>query len=202
MLIDKTLREFADAVAAKTSTPGGGSVASYASALGAALGTMAARYSEGEAAAKIVGSLETFKDRFLALVDRDTEAYSKVSTAYKLPKKTEAEKEARKGAIQAALLEAADVPLEGMRTGVDALKALEPLAASCNRNLASDLASGALLLRAGIEGCGWNVQINAAGLADHARRAELETEDSRLRADGARLSEAVLAQAARLVSRA
>ncbi|HTF57950.1 MAG TPA: cyclodeaminase/cyclohydrolase family protein [Planctomycetota bacterium] len=201
MLIEKTLRDFANSVAAKTSTPGGGSVAAYASALGAALGTMAARYSEGETAAKIVGSLETFKDRFLILVDRDTEAYSKVSAAYGLPKKTDVEKAARRAAVQAALLEAADVPLEGMRTGVEALSALEPLASSCNRNLASDLASGALLLRAGIEGCGWNVQINAAGLADHARRAELETEDSRLRADGARLSEAVLAQAARLVSR-
>ena len=201
MLVDLTLRDFATAVAAKTSTPGGGSVAAYASAVGSALGAMAARYSEGAASEGAAAALDGLRARFLLLVDRDTEAYSKVSAAYGLPKKGDAEKAARKAAIQAALVEAANVPLEGMRAGIEALKALEPLGLACNKNLASDLASGALLLRAGLEGCGWNVRINAAGLVDAARREELDAEDGRLRAEGARLAEAVLASAARLVAR-
>lgn len=199
MLVDLTLRDFAAAVAAKTSTPGGGSVAAYAATLGSALGAMSARYSEGKPVEEAAAALDGLRARFLALVDRDTEAYSKVSAAYKLPKSTDAEKSARKMAIQAALGEAANVPLEGMRAAIEALKALEPMALHCNKNLASDLASGALLLRAGLEGCGWNVRINAAGLADPDRREDLDSEDARLRAEAARLAEAVLASAHRLV---
>jgi glutamate formiminotransferase/formiminotetrahydrofolate cyclodeaminase len=201
MLVDMTLRDFASAVAAKTSTPGGGSVAAYASTLGAALGAMAARYSEGEACQKAAGDLDALRARFLKLVDQDTEAYSKVSAAYKLPKKTDADKAARTQAIQAALVDAANVPLEGMRAVIEALKAMEPLTLNCNKNLASDLASGAILLRAGLEGCGWNVRINAEGLGDHDLREDLESEDARLRAECARLAEVVLASSARLVSK-
>jgi formiminotetrahydrofolate cyclodeaminase len=199
MLADLSLRDFAASVAAKTSTPGGGSVAAYASSLGSALGAMAARYSEGKASEDAAATLDGLRARFIALVDRDTEAYSKVSAAYKLPKSTDDEKAARKKAIQSALGEAAGVPLEGMRAAIEGLRALEPLAGACNKNLASDLASGALLLRAGLEGCGWNVRINAAGLADAARREDLDSEDARLRAEAARLAEAVLATAHRLV---
>ena len=201
MLADLSLRDFTAAVAAKTSTPGGGSVAAYASTLGAALGAMAARYSEGPGCAESAAALDALRGRFLILVDRDTEAYSKVSTAYGLPKKTDEEKKARRAAIQAALVDAANVPLEGMRAVIEALKALEPLAMSCNKNLASDLASGALLLRAGLEGCGWNVRINASALADADRREDLDSEDARLRAECMRLTEAVLASAHRLVAR-
>jgi glutamate formiminotransferase / formiminotetrahydrofolate cyclodeaminase len=200
MLVDMTLRDFATAVAAKTSTPGGGSVAAYAATLGAALGAMAARYSEGDACAASANELDGMRAKFLRLVDRDTEAYSKVSAAYGLPKKTDEDKAARKKAIQAALVEAADVPLEGMRAAIETLKTLESMALTCNKNLVSDMASGALLLRAGLEGCGWNVRINAAGLSDHDRREDLDSEEGRLRAECARLTESVLASALRLVA--
>lgn len=200
MLIDLSLRDFAASVAAKTSTPGGGSVSAYASTLGAALGAMAARYSEGSSSEKAAAELDGLRARFLRLVDRDTEAYSRVSAAYGLPKKTDDEKAARRKAIQAALNEAADVPLEGMRAGIEALKTLESMALTCNKNLVSDMAGGALLLRAGLEGCGWNVRINAAGLSDHDRREALDTEDGRLRAECARLTESMLASAARLLN--
>src|SRR5688572_13466361 len=198
MLVDLTLRDFTNGVAAKTSTPGGGSVAAYASAMGAALGAMAARYSEG--GEETATGLDGLRARFLQLVDRDTDAYSKVSAAYGLPKKTDADKTARRAAIQEALVQAAQVPLEGMRASIDALKALEAMALTCNKNLTSDMAGGALLLRAGLEACGWNVRINAQGLADADLREDLDSEDGRLRAECARLTESVLASAARLVA--
>jgi glutamate formiminotransferase/formiminotetrahydrofolate cyclodeaminase len=201
MLVDLSLRDFSAAVAAKTSTPGGGSVAAFAATMGSALGAMAARYSEGPACAAAADSLDALRARFLQLVDRDTEAYSKVSAAYGMPKKTDEEKKARRAAVQAAVVDAANVPLEGMRAVIEALKALEPLAMSCNKNLASDLASGAHLLRAGLESCGWNVRINAASLADADLREDLDSEDARLRAECMQLTEAVLASAARLVAR-
>jgi formiminotetrahydrofolate cyclodeaminase len=201
MLVDMSLRDFSAAVAAKTSTPGGGSVAAYASTLGTALGTMAIRYSDAPDCAQAIPALDALRARFILLVDRDTEAYSKVTAAYGLPKKTDEDKKARKAAIQAALVDAAKVPLEGMRAVIETLKTLEPLVVHCNKNLASDLASGAHLLRAGLEGCGWNVRINAASFADADLREDLDSEEARLRAECMQLTESILASAARLVSR-
>ena len=201
MLIDLTLRNFAESVAAKTSTPGGGSVSAYAAALGASLGIMAARYSEGAAAAEAAQALEGLKDRFIGLVDRDTEAYSKVSSAYGLPKKTDEEKAKRRATIQAALVEAAEVPLQAMRSSVEALEALTRLSPICNRNLSSDLAGAMLLLKAGLEGCSWNVRINAAGVTDSTRRSSLEVECGELLTKGRRHAETVMLDAGRLAGK-
>src|SRR5437773_1034640 len=55
MLKDLKLADFIEAVSAKTPTPGGGSVAAAASAMGAALGIMAPRVTDHADAAGIVG---------------------------------------------------------------------------------------------------------------------------------------------------
>ncbi|MBI4565292.1 MAG: cyclodeaminase/cyclohydrolase family protein [Planctomycetes bacterium] len=201
MLRDQTLKAFADAVAAKTAVPGGGSVSAYASTLGAALGIMAARYSEGSAALETSRRLEGISNELLALVDKDAEAYSVVSSAYGLPKGTEDEKTRRKDAIQRALVDAADVPLQGMRLGVQALEAVEAFADSCNKKLASDLAGVAILLKAGIEGCSWNVRINASGLSDPARRSGLIEECERTWTEAGRRADAILHHASGMMKK-
>ena len=47
-LIQKTLIGFAEATAAESPAPGGGSISAYVGALGAALGTMVANLSAGK----------------------------------------------------------------------------------------------------------------------------------------------------------
>lgn len=189
MLIDLKLADFLEAVAAKTPTPGGGSVAATVGSLGAALGVMVARYSE---AAEAEGALDEVKNAFLPLVDQDAEAYGQVNSARMLPKGTEEEKKRRKEVLQNALAEAAEAPLKGMALAVRGLRALADLAPRCNRHLASDLAGAAYGLEAALAGCGENVLVNAAALLDPERRARLQEERARLLGEGAALKERIL----------
>lgn len=198
MLVDMRLSDFIEAVAAKTPTPGGGAVAATASALGTALGIMAARFSTGPEPQKAAGELEELKAVLMPLIDQDAEAYDQVSAAYGLPKSTDEEKKRRKEAIQNALKEAAEVPLKVMGVSVRALEVLTEFASKCNRNLASDLASGALLLGTGVEGAAHNVRINAASILDKPVRERLEAEDRRLSARARETQQHVLREVEKL----
>jgi formiminotetrahydrofolate cyclodeaminase len=196
MLRDMKLTDFVEAVAAKTPTPGGGSVSAAAATLGTALGIMAARYSEGPKAQEVAGALEEIKTQLAPLIDQDAEAYSQVSKAYGLPKKTDEEKARRRESIQRALKEAADVPLGGMGLALKAMQALTGLCDIVNKNLASDFAGAALMLEAALVGCGLNVRINAKLMTDAARRAELESQADRLEKEAAELKKRLLAAVA------
>jgi formiminotetrahydrofolate cyclodeaminase len=181
MLIDNRLSDFVEAVAAKTPTPGGGSVSAAVGALGAALGIMTARYSD---APDIETGLEEIKGGFLKLVDADAQAYGQVNSAMALPKGTEEEKGRRKAAVQNALSEAAEAPLQGMILAARGLNVLGEIGPRCNKHLLSDLKSAVHFLQAALEGCGENVRINAASILDKMRRQTLEKEHARLVAEG------------------
>jgi glutamate formiminotransferase/formiminotetrahydrofolate cyclodeaminase len=178
MLIDQTLAAFAGATAARSPTPGGGSVSAYLGALGAALGAMAARYTEGRkgfeahagALAGEVARLDALRDELAALVDEDARVYAALTAAYALPKASAAEQAARQAAVQAALLEAMDVPLRIGRSTVAGLEVLESLGAHVNPNLASDVAVGAHALAAAFRGAWVNVLVNLASLRDETRK--------------------------------
>ena len=189
MLIDARLSDFVEAVAAKTPTPGGGSVSAAVGALGVALGIMTARFSD---ATDVEAGLEGMKAEFLKLVDADAEAYGQVNSATSLPKATDEEKARRKAAVQNALAEAAGVPLKGMELATRALMTLVELGPRCNKHLLSDLVGAIHFLEAALTGCGENVKINAASIHDAARRERLETEHSRLVAEGKSLSDRAL----------
>ncbi len=201
MLKDMKLSEFVDAVAAKTSVPGGGAVAAAASAMGAALGIMAAQYSEGPKAAESIGVLQKHKADLVSFIDADAEAYSKVSAAYGMPKKTDDEKAARKAAIQAALGGAADVPLRAMKASFAAMQAVASYLETVNKNLVSDFAGAILMCEAGLVGCGLNVKINAGLMSDAGRRAALEGEADKLEKDAAALKTSVLSSVQKMYAK-
>jgi formiminotetrahydrofolate cyclodeaminase len=195
MHADSRLSDFVEAVAAKTPTPGGGSVSAAVGAMGAALGVMTARFSDAPEAAN---ALDEVKNGLLPLVDADAEAYGQVSRTMALPKATDEEKKRRKEALQIALAEAAEVPLKGMMLALRGLKALSSLAPGCSRHLASDLAGAAQFLESALLGCGENVKINAASLVDKERRLRLEQERARMTAEAAGLKASVLRGAEKL----
>jgi formiminotetrahydrofolate cyclodeaminase len=188
MFAEMRLVDFLEKVAAKTPTPGGGAVSAVVGALGAALGVMAARYSQAPDAEH---ALDALKGEFLPLAAEDAEAYGRVNQALALPKGTDEEKARRKAALQGALAEAAEVPLKGMAMAVRGLEFLAQLAPRSNKNLTSDLAGAARFLESALAGCAENVEVNAASLADKARRAHLERERSRLEAAARALAERV-----------
>lgn len=174
-LNDLTLDQFAEALAAKSATPGGGSLAAYMVACGAATVSMAYRFTSGEKYAAVAASmaarveeLDQTRRRALELVQLDSAAYDAVTAAFALPKATEADKVARAAAVQQALKGALEVPFETMALGVAVLQLAVQGVSAINPNLASDCGSGALAALAGIESAAANVRINAASIKDAA----------------------------------
>ena len=86
--------------------------------------------------------------------------------AFGLPKKTDADKQARTDAIQAATLYAAQVPLQTMKESFRVFELCKAMAETGNPNSVSDAGVGALAARAAVLGAGMNVKINAGSLID------------------------------------
>lgn len=175
-LIDYSIKKFAEETASESPAPGGGSIAAYLGALGAALGTMVANLSShkpgwdkqwkyfGDFAAKG----HTLMVDLLALVDEDTNAFNKIMDAFSLPKGSDEEKKARTAAIQAATQYATEVPLRTMQKSFATYEIMEVMAKEGNPNSVSDAGVGALCAKAAIHGAYLNVMINASGLKDKA----------------------------------
>lgn len=182
-LVDMTLTEFAEETASESPAPGGGSIAAYMGALGAALSTMVAnlsahkpgwddRWKEFSDYAERGHALMT---RLLALVDEDTAAFNKIMAVFSMPKSTPEEKAARAEALETATLYATEVPLRTMEASYDVFDYAEAMAREGNPASVSDAAVGALAARAAVVGALLNVRINAAGLKNRENAEKLLT---------------------------
>ena len=181
MLIEKTVADLLDAFSSPDPTPGGGSAAALAGALGASLLAMVAGMkktrtgapAEREVLYAARADLLALQRALSELVDLDATAYSLVVAAYKQPRGTDEERRARQEAIQEAMLFATQVPLETMRACANVIRASRVVAASGNPSAWSDVRMGEQLALAGLRGGGYNVDINLDGLADPAAAGSL-----------------------------
>ena len=182
-LVDMTLTEFAEETASESPAPGGGSIAAYMGALGAALSTMVAnlsahkpdwddRWKEFSDYAERGHALMA---KLLALVDEDTAAFNKIMAVFSMPKSTPEEKAARAEALETATLYATEVPLRTMEASYDVFDYAEAMAREGNPASVSDAAVGALAARAAVVGALLNVRINAAGLKNRENAEKLLT---------------------------
>jgi formiminotetrahydrofolate cyclodeaminase len=186
-LTDKSVKSLLEDFRSPAPTPGGGSAAALAGAVGASLLTMVASLPKARAgheeqlrdAGRRSAALATVLE---ALVDRDSEAYELVVGAYRLPKSTEEEKTLRALRIEDALKAAITAPLEVMRACREGTTLATVLLEYGNPNASSDVQVGLELLRAGLRGAQMNVEINLGGLKD-------QTYADAVRAELARLSE-------------
>jgi glutamate formiminotransferase/formiminotetrahydrofolate cyclodeaminase len=173
-LVNMKLNAFAHETASESPAPGGGSVAAYLGALGAALGTMVANLSSHKKGwdsrwaefSEWAEKGQLLKDKLLHLVDEDTKAFNAIMTAFGLPKGTEIEKEIRNKAIQEATKYAIEVPLQVMETALHSFNLLLAMASEGNPNSISDAGVGALCACAAVRGAYLNVKINAASYKD------------------------------------
>src|SRR6185503_18236221 len=184
----ESLSGFVASIASNKPTPGGGSVAAHAGALGAALAQMVAGLTVGkkkyaavdaemrELALKAAGLVTTLS----SLVVKDAEAYGAVSAAYKLPSEPEDAANKRKAAITDALLGAAEVPLETARACAQVAELAAVCANKGNTNAVSDAGVAALLADAACRGAVYNVRINVSSLEDKSRGAGLIQEANQL----------------------
>lgn len=180
-LIDMTCKGFAEETASESPAPGGGSISAYMGALGAALGTMVANLSSHKAGwddrweefSMWAEKGQALMAELLHLVDEDTEAFNRIMAVFAMPKTTDEEKAARSAALQVATLYATEVPLRTMKAAERVFEIVKAMAEQGNPNSVSDAGVGALAARSAVLGARLNVRINAAGLKDKAKAAEL-----------------------------
>jgi len=190
---EMAVADLMDAFASTDAVPGGGSAAALAGATGASLLLMVAGLPKTKSGApeetadlaEAASRLHPLRDSLLELVDRDSDAYSQVMEAFRLPKGTDEEKEARKQAIERATRLATEAPLNTMRACQQALRGAVVVARNGNRRTTSDIGVGVELLRAALRGAQLNVEINLSSLDDAAYAARVRTEMEQLERDAA-----------------
>jgi len=175
MLREMTVKSYIELLTSDAPAPGGGSASALCGSQGAGLVAMVAgltvgkpKYAEFEELCQsAIKEATVIKDKLVEQIDLDTEAFNKVSAAFKLPKATPEEKAARKAAIAQANYEAALVPMETMELAFAALGICRSIYKKSNPNSASDLGVAALNLDCCIKGAWLNVLINISGMAEN-----------------------------------
>lgn len=170
----QSLDPFLDSVAAKTETPGGGSVAALCGALGAALGSMVCRFTLGkkkfadskEILERTLVRCEALRSELSALIADDAAAFDGLMAAMRLPKDSDDQQTVRSEKIRLATERAVSVPLTVMERSLEVLELAVTAAQRGNPNLASDAGSAAQVARAALSCASYNVRINLKGLAD------------------------------------
>ena len=192
---------FIPSLASGEPTPGGGSAAALAGALGAALAAMVGRLTAGRpkyaavdaAMQTIIAEADALRSRLVELVGEDAAAYEQVRAAYRLPKDTLDQQTARATAIQQAMQGASRTPLATMEACLAVLRLADQAVAHGNPNASTDGAVGALLAHAGLRGAALNVRVNLAGIDDPTFVVASQAAVAAMEAEAAALIERIAA---------
>jgi formiminotetrahydrofolate cyclodeaminase len=183
---DRSVNEFLDELASSAPAPGGGAVSALAGALAAALVSMVAHLTQGKKdyeavqgpVSQLLEQSEQLRGRLAALMGDDYDAFMRLSHAMKLPRGSDDEKTVRTSALQAALKDAAAVPLQIAEACADTMQLCRPIAEVGNENAVSDAGVAVLMAEAGLRSAALNVLINLALIKDAAfvasQRARLD----------------------------
>lgn len=173
-LAGSTVREFIQAIAARSSAPGGGSASAAMAAIGTGLGSMVAKLTQGvrkfesvqphmQAAIPVLHKLT---GQLITMIDADTSAFNEFMQAMRMDQSTDEEKMLRNQCMQDGLKSAIQIPLTIMRLADQAWNSLQIVAQYGNPASWSDTIVGASALKIGIFGAYQNVLINMAGIED------------------------------------
>ncbi len=186
MIKDDSVQTFLDQLASKASTPGGGSAAAIMGAMAAALASMVANLTVGKKnyenvqgdMEKMLRQTEDLRGKLTDMINADVEVFDKVMAAYGMPKESDEEKNQRSNAIQTALKEATDVPLECAKLCAEVIRLCEPMAEKGNTNVISDAGVAVVAGYAALRSAALNVYINVGNIKDKEfaedRRQQLE----------------------------
>jgi formiminotetrahydrofolate cyclodeaminase len=195
MLTDLTIKEFLAKTAGNDPVPGGGSISALNGAIATALTEMVANLTVGKKKYEgVEGQMRSvaveaaaIRDRFISYIDKDSEAYDSVFSAFKLPKETEEEKAERSRVIQEATKEAASVPMMVAEEMASVMETIIYVAHKGNQNAVTDACVAMMSARTCVLGALLNVRINLASVKEEAfvermkKKADhLETEAIRI----------------------
>jgi len=183
---DIAVEPFLEALASRSATPGGGSAAAIIGAMGASLVSMVCnltigkkKYAEVEDEMKdILAKAEALRVKLTAMIEDDVKAFDAVMGAYGMAKETDAEKEVREKAIQAALKQATEVPLRCCQAAREVIDLAATASDKGNLNVISDAGVAVLAAYAALRSAALNVFINTRMITDkpfaEAKLKELE----------------------------
>lgn len=173
-LVTMPLEDFVIETASESPAPGGGSVSAAVGAMAASLATMVANLSSHKRGWD--ERWEEFSDwavrgqaiqaELLRLVDADTRAFDAVLAAMQLPKETQAEKDARRATLDAAIVAAARIPFTVMQQSMKVFDIAQAMADTGLPASVSDAGVAACCARTAVRGAWLNVKINAGTLKD------------------------------------
>lgn len=167
------LADFVESVASSSPTPGGGSVAALAGALGAALVQMVAGLTTGRKkyvavqaeAETILQQAATLRAHLTDAIAADAAAFEEVMAVSRNKLLSPDEKA---DAVQAAMLHAVAVPLGVARLCRDVVRLALAIVRIGNLNAATDGAAGAWMAHAAAQAAALNVRVNARDVTDPA----------------------------------
>jgi formiminotetrahydrofolate cyclodeaminase len=176
MIKQSAIDTFLDDLASSSATPGGGSAAAIIGAMGAALASMVCnltigkkKYADVEEEMKaLLARAEALRAKLTGMIEDDVKAFDAVMAAYGMPKETDAEKEKRTEAIQAALKIATDVPLRCCHAAREVIDVASAVAAKGNLGVISDAGVAVLAAYAALRSAALNVYTNAKIITDKA----------------------------------
>ena len=148
-LREQNLKTYLDALAAKTSTPGGGAVAAVVAAEACSLLSMVANFSKAETAKDIAARAQASIANLLELGDQDTLAFESVMKAFK-----------GEGDRLRACEQAASIPMQVIGICLAHVEDLEYLSSRGNPNLITDTAIASLLFDSALKSSELNILIN------------------------------------------
>lgn len=186
-MMEKSCRDFCEALASKTPIPGGGGVSALVGALGAALCSMAGsltlgrkKYASHEAEIRwMLNKGEALRLRLLELAEEDAAAFEPLSRAYSIPR----DDPNRDAVIQSAALHACCAPMEMMEQICRVVVLLEEMLDKGSAMLVSDVGCGALCCLAALESASLNIYVNTKTMTNRSAAQALNDRADELRAE-------------------
>jgi formiminotetrahydrofolate cyclodeaminase len=196
---DESIQKFLDELAGSNSTPGGGSAAAVMGAAGAALVSMVCNLTIGKKnyadveveMREVLRQSENLRHRLTGMINDDVAAFNQVMAVYGLPKNSEEEKARRAAAIQRALMQATQVPLNCAQACAEVMQLAKRAAEKGNVNVVSDAGVAVLAACAGLKSAALNVYVNTAAIKDEAFNAQKLAELDKVLADAGRFTDGV-----------
>lgn len=195
-LDQRTIGEYLDQLASSAPAPGGGSVAGLVGALAAGLGQMVvsltAKNEPESPLTEQFATLGAARAALLAAAAADERAYSAYIESARMPKTTGEEKERRRNAMQAALTNAASVPLMLAEAACNMLEELAPVIREGTPHALSDAEMAIILAQTTVSTGLVNVRVNIPLIKDQARARSLASRAAAVESKSSRLAAELL----------
>ncbi|RKQ95719.1 formiminotetrahydrofolate cyclodeaminase [Kushneria sinocarnis] len=160
---------------ATQATPGCGAAATVSAEFGLALVLKGLRitqqHGDNERRAALIEWGEQLSAQLAPCADDDVAAFEQFMAATRQPQESEAERESRQQAINAAAERATAIPLRAAECCLEALTLIEEALPLSDDMLGSDARAGALMLHSALSALLLNIDADLPGLRDSRQRA-------------------------------